>query len=295
MTHTLLLLSTSPFVGQSAAAAGSTVVTVLGVLCAAVGAGLIVAVVRLQAARRALKSISVEHQSTTEAHRALMDKERKLAKELDQRREEIKELKQSLGSQKKKGHSSQEETKGMRAEIKRLTEELEHARKERPAFEDRPTARETPADRKPIEAKPVPEAKPKPVEVKPESRPEPVKAAPTDTETRERLERLEADNRALAEKLRSEREEQDKAKEELQKLRRRAEGLRRIDIITKGKLELLDDKVRGLGRQYYEAVSELALLKGEVAPPKPRDLEPPPSAPTDNRGEAAGGGDSADA
>ena len=92
---------------------------------------------------------------------------------------------------------------------------------------------------------------------------------------------MEADNQALLESLRLEREERDKAKEELRQLHRRVEGLRRIDLITKGKIELLEDKVRGLGRQYYEAVSELAALKGEVVPPRPRDLEPPPSAESD--------------
>ena len=232
---------------------------------------MVVVLVRLQSSRRELRSLTVEHQSTTEAHRALMDKERKLAKELEARREEVKELKQDLGSQKKKGHSNQEETKSLRAEIKRLTDDLEHTRKERPAFESRPVPKE--ATKLQADPKPAPEVKPKPA---PELRPEPVRAATADAETREKLERTEIENKHLVESLRTERDERDKAREELRQLKRRVESFRRVDIITKGKLELLEDRVKGLGRQYYDAVSELAVLKGEVAPPRPRDLERPP-------------------
>ena len=116
MTHSLLLFLTPALIGQTGMSGGglAAVLAVAAMLAATV----VVLVLRLRATRRALKSLSVEHQSTTEAHRALLDKERKLGKDLDQRRDEIKELKQDLGSQKKKGHSSQEEVKSLRAEIK---------------------------------------------------------------------------------------------------------------------------------------------------------------------------------
>ena len=47
-------------------------------------------------------------------------------------------------------------------------------------------------------------------------------------------------------------------------MQRKVEGYRRVDIITKGKMEILEDRITQLGRQYYDAVSELAVLKGEV-------------------------------
>jgi hypothetical protein len=54
------------------------------------------------------------------------------------------------------------------------------------------------------------------------------------------------------------------------RLQRKTEDLRRIDLIGRSKLELLEDKLRALGREHYEAISELAALKGEVAPPRGR-------------------------
>jgi hypothetical protein len=61
---------------------------------------------------------------------------------------------------------------------------------------------------------------------------------------------------------------------EVKKLRRRSEDLRRIDIINRSKQELLQDKLHTMGRRYYDAISEVAMLRGEVAP------QPPAAEPT---------------
>jgi hypothetical protein len=58
---------------------------------------------------------------------------------------------------------------------------------------------------------------------------------------------------------------------EHKKLERYVESLRRITVVSKSKVELLEDKLAHLGRQYYEAVSELAALKGEVGPAQKKD------------------------
>ena len=144
MTHSFGSLSASLFVGQGAASSSEGLAVALMLLVAALAVALVVVVVRLRTARRGLNALSVEHQSTIEAHRALLDKERKVSKDLEAKKDEIRDLKQGLGSQKKKGFSHQEELKTLRAENKRLAEEVDRSRKERPAFAERPTAKEAP-------------------------------------------------------------------------------------------------------------------------------------------------------
>ena len=85
------------------------------------------------------------------------------------------------------------------------------------------------------------------------------------------LEALTAERSSLLTTLEAERHTARAHKAELARLRHYCEQLRRIDMVSKGKVEVLEDKLAALGRQYYETVSELAALKGEVVPPRPRD------------------------
>ena len=81
---------------------------------------------------------------------------------------------------------------------------------------------------------------------------------------------------ALIAKLREERESlienKKKMKHELKDARYRLERYRRIDLIKQREHELVDDRLLTMGRLYYDVVSEMAALKGEVVPPKPREL-----------------------
>ena len=61
-------------------------------------------------------------------------------------------------------------------------------------------------------------------------------------------------------------------KHELKDARYRLERYRRIDLIKQREHELVDDRLLTMGRLYYDVVSEMAALKGEVVPPKPREL-----------------------
>ena len=72
---------------------------------------------------------------------------------------------------------------------------------------------------------------------------------------------------SLEELLNLERDQVKAYKRDMRQAARRMEGFRRIDILTKNKLELAEDKLAQLGRDYYDAISELAALKGEVVPP----------------------------
>ena len=57
--------------------------------------------------------------------------------------------------------------------------------------------------------------------------------------------------------------------------------------MTKNKTGVLEDKLLTLGRQYYDAISEIALLKGDVKPPRPRTLVEAESRAVEREEEAA--------
>jgi chromosome segregation ATPase len=245
------------------------------VIClVAAAAGATWAFAQLRGTQRRLTQMTVEHESTTAAHRELLERERKQAKTLDEKRDEIRDLKRDLAAQKKKNHSSQEETKDLRKELRDVNDELARARKQqRPAFAEKPE----PTEKK--ETKPAPE---------------PEKPAPepkVDADTASRIADLEAELDAKGEALKKDRTSLREARAELKNLRRRVEGLRRIDLVSTGKVEMLEDKLRAMGRQYYDAVSELAALKGEVKPPAPRELEPESERGRDEIAEVAEDGD----
>jgi DNA repair exonuclease SbcCD ATPase subunit len=213
---------------------------------------------QLRGTQRRLAQLTVEHESTTGAHRELLERERKQAKTLDEKRDEIRDLKRDLAGQKKKNHTVQEETKSLRKDLRDLTDRLAQATKQaRPAFAEKPE----PAPEKKVAAKPEPEPAPAPAPV-----------ADTNDELATRVTALESELRTKSEALSADRAALREARAELKKLKKRVEGFRRVDLVSAGKVELLEDRVHSLGRQYYDAVSELAVLKGEVSPPPPREL-----------------------
>jgi chromosome segregation ATPase len=212
--------------------------------------------------------LAVEHQ-LAETHKAQAEsknRERALKETHSARRDELQGLKHEVGAQRKKNHVLQEDLKKARDELREETRLRIAAQNTRPAFAD-------------VDPKPKVEAKPEPV-----APPPPPPPIVVDAQQEAKLRHLQSDLEAARVALHTEREAIAAHKDELKKLRRRAEDLRRIDIITKSKMELLEDKLRGLGRQYYEAISELAAARGEVVPPRPRDL--PPEPPADRSAEA---------
>jgi predicted nuclease with TOPRIM domain len=174
-------------------------------------------------------------------------KEREQHKKADARAEELKEMKVELAAQKKKLHASQEEVKQLRDQLKAQAEERDQLLAEKPAFE------------------PLVVVKPPRVERLVEE-----KIITIEKEDTARVEKLEHNRSELRQELEAEREKHKTARTSLKKLERYTESLRRVAVVSKSKVELLEDKLSHLGRQYYEAVSELAALKGEVAPPAPR-------------------------
>lgn len=241
----------------ASAETNSSLVILLGV---GIGTATVVAIwtfMQWRSSRQRLAALTIEHKTTTEAHRTLLDKERKQAKTLDGKRDNLKDVKRDLASQKKKNHKIQEELKTMRAELRDHLQDAEKKRNSRPAFDVSPTAKEPVAETKKAAE---PEEKPEEVKNVPAPKPDPA--------------RVDAAVQRLEEELEAERATSQKQRAELKRLRRRSEDLGRVDMITKGQIAVLDDKVRTLGRQYYDAVSEVAALKGEVQPPKPRDQQP---------------------
>ncbi|MEM6732938.1 MAG: hypothetical protein AAF658_15385, partial [Myxococcota bacterium] len=210
---------------------------------------------------RALSTESAGLRSDYEKARAeireLAEKERKASQRLDERVNEVQALKKELGGHKKKSFASAEELKALRAELKEAKDSAKRVASSKPAFADEPTPK---VEGKSSDA--------------PEKKSDPVPGLQAEIDVlKEKIASLESETQGLRKKGDSAEGDLRKAKAELRKAKRRVDEYRRADQVTRSRNELADDKIRHLGRQYYEVVSELAALKGEVAPPPPRELE----------------------
>lgn len=203
----------------------------------------------------------------TAALQAAQEQVQSLRQELDDRVREAQSLKQDSGAQRKKNHAMQEEIKRLRATVREETERRIAAQNSRPAFAEPVSKPERTAP--PVKAPPVIVAAAAPVA--------PPAPGPSELALTVQIKTLESQLNALQKSVTDERALMATLKDELRKTRKRAEDLRRIDIITKSKMEVLEDKVADLGRANYEAISELALLKGEVQPPRPKETPRRPS------------------
>ncbi len=241
---------------------------------------------RARALARDVGAARKERDAAQEALKAAQARERELSKKGEERQDETRELKQEVAGLRKKNHAAQEELKAMRDQLKTQAEERDRLLATRPAFETprpEPKPRPKAAPRaegaakpaEPAKADPAPKAEPARAEATaPAADPKPeVAAAPAApdpaavADLTARVTKLEVAERDLHTALAAEREALKGQKAEVVRLRKYAEQLRRIDMVSKGKVEVLEDKLASLGRQYYEAVSELAAVKGEVRPP----------------------------
>jgi len=176
---------------------------------------------------------------------------------------EISNLKRDLSQAKKRAHDTQAE---LRAELDReraSRKELEKRLNDTPAFQDETNK----AKAAPVAAK-APEAK----EIAAQEAKEP---APADKPVIDEESELGKAN-ALIARLKNERSELIESKKSLKRdlkdARYRVERYRRIDLIKQREHELVDDRLLTMGRLYYDSVSQIAAMKGEVVPPKPREL-----------------------
>jgi len=243
----------------------------IGVAIVVAAVGVVLGVLGFMRSRTLQQQITVaqkERDAALESTKALQTRERDLAKKAEERHDETREVKQEIAGLRKKNHAAQEEMKALREQLKAQAEERDRLLASRPAFSEAPAARkEAKPAPKPVPA-PTPAPAPAPVVVAPVAAPEPVRpVVAADPDLAARVVALETERQTLSMALETERLNVKGLKNELQKTRHYAEQLRRIDMISKGKVEILEDRVASLGRQFYEAVSELAAVKGEVRPP----------------------------
>lgn len=65
---------------------------------------------------------------------------------------------------------------------------------------------------------------------------------------------------------------------ELRGAKKRVEDLRRIDLMSRNKVSLLEDRLARLGREHYEAISALCAARGETPEAHPRSRPEEPSS-----------------
>lgn len=219
---------------------------------------------QVQAARRSMTKLALERDELTTALGASSAQQKKQVKDADTKKEELAELKKEAGALKKKLFLTQEEQKKAQA---RHAEELGDARR---------SAASRPAFAEPVPVRPAPPEEKK----KPQAQ---VEVAVPDPALVSELSLLRASHDELATKLNNKFQEllvlksesatqQATQNADIRWLQKRIEDYRRIDLVGKNRVELLHERLKQMGRQYYDAVSELAVLKGEVPPPREPEL-----------------------
>lgn len=176
---------------------------------------------------------------------------------------EISNLKRDLSQAKKRAHDTQAELKAELDRERASRKELEKRLNDTPAFQDEATK----AKAATVATKP-----PMPKEDTTQEVTEPVVSTQPVVDEESELGKANA----FIAKLKDERSEliesKKNLKRELKDARYRVERYRRIDLVKQREHELVDDRLLTMGRLYYDAVSQIAAMKGEVVPPKPREL-----------------------
>ena len=181
-----------------------------------------------------------------ERARALEGDKKKQSKDLESKREEIQKSKKDIASLRKKNHAGQEELKSLKERLETAEKKVAANHQERPAY--------TPSSEK-AQA---------PVETAAAAKPAASVQGQATPDQEALVAGLRVDLDALRTDLKEARKEISSLKNENKKSRRQVENYRRIDVATKSKFETLEDQLNHMGRKYYDAVSELAKLKGEV-------------------------------
>jgi hypothetical protein len=231
---------------------------ILAALCAVAAAALLSRTKKLD---EQLTQTNNELSQSKDSVKASNGREKKLEKDLSEKTSHISQLKKDMGSQRKKTHAAQEEVKTLRSSHKADLEKSKKNIGTAPAFQEAAKVVAVAAEIKPeVKALPVPVPVPVPT------------AEELTQEQLDNIKQLEERKNKLEIKLTENKKYVAKVKAEVKESRFRVERYRRVDIMTKNKTGVLEDKLLTLGRLYYDAISEIALLKGDVKPPRPRTL-----------------------
>ncbi|MBT6490334.1 MAG: hypothetical protein HOK97_11265 [Deltaproteobacteria bacterium] len=245
---------------QTAENANSPSAMGLGILAAVFALATVALLSRSKKLDEQLAEVSGALSQSKDSVKTLSSREKKLEKDLAEKTSQVGQLKKDMGTQRKKTHAAQEEVKTLRNSHKSELEKFKKGMGATPAFQE--AGQKAPV----AEVAEVAPAKPE------------VKAAPVPTaeeltqEQLDNIKKLEERKDYLETKLTENKKYVAKVKAEVKETRFRVERYRRVDIMTKNKTGVLEDKLLTLGRQYYDAISEIALLKGDVKPPRPRTL-----------------------
>lgn len=304
MTLDLILPIASTLTALAADGGRPTLLPALTVLALAVSAVLAVRLRRLQAtlaetqAQHALAVRSREHQRSQREQDRGNVKQQLQATERELRAQKKKNYEQSLrlGEATLAAKQAQAEEQHALGEAQRLRRDLEaRAEMARPPSSRSPARAQAPAPVPPeavVVAPALATAAPEMVAPAADSAVHPIDVtdlpavmgdlqapgqSPQHEALRLELEALSAKEAERNDSLKRAALELKEARRQLGHKSKRIEDLRRVDLMSRGKIEVLEDKLRRMGREYYEAVSALARARGEVGPvpgPKPARTQP---------------------
>jgi len=220
--------------------------------------------------------VSESQSETTELKANLKDAQARFQEEQTR----AQKLNHDLAAQRKKTFATQEELKSLRATSKDSAQAAREAGNQ-PAF--------------------TPRSEPKP-EDGGENTQTSAKTTAELNAIKSAMDNLKVELAAQAEsgeKLRAElddvRQEVRVAKSQKAEAERLTEKYRRVDIITRNEMALLGDKLKLMGQRYYDAVSELAALRGEIPSITSPEVEHETTAPDDHHLDDFNSDDDSDA
>ena len=268
---TLLSSIAGSVLAQTEQAANSPSTIGLGALAAVCALAAFALLTRTKKLDEQIASLTTELDENKTLLKTSAKNEKKLEKDLSEKAQSVTQLKKDMGAQRKKTHSAQEEIKALRGAHKVEIEKLKKASLGKPAFQEASQETKQPETKQEV--------------AKPETKAE--VQVDASQQQLDRIKQLEEQKGKLETKLAENKKYISKVKAEVKDSRFRVERYRRVDIMTKNKTGVLEDKLLTLGRQYYDAISELAVLKGDVKPPRPRTLVEAESRAVEREAEAA--------
>ena len=240
--------------------------TILGLFSFAACGALAFFYVQASKTKTLFAALHKEHMQLRDEQKRLTELEKNTRNKHTENTQSLIELKKDLHAQKSKNHDLGEELRKLREQQKTRIKDLESQLHTKPAFENMPSISAT------LVKEPTPIVVAQIIPKQPQNDEKINVLQQHINDLDERLKRGHASFQELEQELDRLRTKYSDMRGENSTLHKRLEDMRKIQIVSKSKLQVTEDKLRYFGKAYYETLSELAALKGEVLPPRPKEF-----------------------
>ena len=227
---------------------GGIIMLVLGLIGLAFG---ILSTSRIKALKTKLNKFENNNLELKEERRKLKESKRKLEEKNNSKNNTDSKNKKDSAKLKKKNHELQEEIKSMRLQIKEVQKDFDKYKEEQKNLQTHQATEMAPQE-SPKNLNSFSATNSATVATTGQTN-----AQSSDSRAEAFIEKLKNENKKLRTDVVTQINEN-------KTLARKLNNFKKVDIMTKAQQDLLEEKINGLNSQYYNALSELAKLKGEV-------------------------------